>query len=100
MKTENLTKYTCDACGKSEYVDKKDSSPMQEYRLPMKYFDESGRQHGLTNEKVDLCSECAHELELNLFKHYDIYSMAYVGVTMVKRGMPIPEPPMMKGGAE
>ncbi len=85
MKTENLTKYTCDACGKSEYVDKKDSSPMQEYRLPMKYFDESGRQYGLTNARVDLCSDCAHELEQNLFKHYDIYSMAYAGVTMTRR---------------
>ena len=93
MKTENLTKYTCDACGKSEYLDKKESSPMQEYRLPMEYLDECGRRHGLTNARVDLCSKCANQLAQNLSKYYDIYSMAYAGVTMKSRGM-------MKGGAE
>ena len=96
MKTENLTKYTCDACGISEYVDKKESSPMQEYRLPMKYYDESGRNHGLTNASVDLCSKCAHELEHHLSKHYDIYSMAYAGVTMTRRERSLTEAP--KGG--
>jgi hypothetical protein len=65
----------------------------------MKYFDETGRQHGLTNEKVDLCSNCAHELEEILFKHYDIRSIAYFGVTMEKRTIPLPEPPK-KGGGE
>ena len=33
-RAENLTKYTCDICGKNEYVKKDDAAPMQEYRLP------------------------------------------------------------------
>ena len=80
MKIENLTKYTCDVCGKSEYVKKEACSPMQEIRLPMKYYDETGRQHGLTNQKVDICSECFKTLESDLSKHYDMRFIAYGGV--------------------
>ena len=80
MKTENLTKYTCDVCGKSEYVKKDDYSSIQEIRLPMKYYDETGRQNGLTNQKVDICSECFKVLESDLSKHYDMCLIAYCGV--------------------
>lgn len=85
MKTENLTKYTCDSCGTSEYVTKDSPNPMQEYRLPMKYYSETGRHQGFTNQKVDLCSKCAHELEHILSLHYDIFSQAYMGVKMERR---------------
>ena len=85
MKTEQLTKYTCDACGYYEFVGKDDPRPMQEYRLPMKYYAENGRQLGLTNQKVDLCSACLAELEQILSKHYDICSIAYEGVRMKRR---------------
>jgi hypothetical protein len=85
MKTDNLTRYTCDCCGKCEYAPKGETAPMQQYRLPMKYYDETGRNHGLTNQSVDLCSDCLRELEQVLSEHYDIYCQAYVGVKMVKR---------------
>ena len=29
MKTENLIKYTCDMCGKTEYVKETDRAPLQ-----------------------------------------------------------------------
>jgi hypothetical protein len=80
MKAENLTKYTCDFCGKSEYVKKDDPRPMQEYRLPMKYYTETGREQGMTNQAVDMCRECAEELVRNLSKHYKLCSIAYFGV--------------------
>lgn len=85
MKTENLTRYTCDCCGKCEYADKSESSPMQQYRLPMKYYDETGRKNGLTNQSVDLCSDCLCELERILSVHYNMYCQAYVGTTMKRR---------------
>jgi hypothetical protein len=85
MKVENLTKYTCDACGRYELVGKNESNPMQEYRLPMKYYAENGKQCGLTNSKVDLCSDCAKKLEKILSKHYDICFIAYEGVRMNRR---------------
>lgn len=84
-KTENLIKYTCDICGKNEYAKKDDARPMQEYRLPMKYYDETGRQHGLTNQKIDLCSECLRELEHNLSKHYEMSCVAYLGVKIERK---------------
>lgn len=85
MKTENLTKYTCDACLKSEYVGKYKVRPMQEYSLPMKYYNENGRCIGLTKENVDLCGDCAAVLEQILSKYYDICSTAYLGVSMKRR---------------
>ena len=75
----------CDCCGKCEYAPKGESAPMQQYKLPMKYYDETGRKHGLTNQSIDLCSDCLRELEQVLSEHYDIYCQAYVGVKMVKR---------------
>lgn len=82
MKNENLIEYICDACGKHEYANNKESAPMQQYSLPMKYFDETGRQHGLTNQKVDLCSVCARKLESVLSERYSIGYVAYSGVHM------------------
>ena len=80
MKVENLTKHICDVCGRIEYAKKGESSPMQEIRLPMKYYDETGRNHGLTNQRIDICSECFKVLESDLSKHYDMYCVAYGGV--------------------
>ena len=91
MKSENLTKYTCDVCGKSEYVPSKESSPMQEIRLPMKYYDETGRQHGLTNERVDMCSACFCALERDLSEKYDMCSISFGGVRIKRH-------PTEKGG--
>lgn len=85
MKTENLTRYTCDLCKKNEYVNKDDAKPMQEYRLPMRYYNEYGTQHGLTNQRVDLCSDCLRELERVLSEHYDMCFIAYEGVRMNRR---------------
>jgi hypothetical protein len=85
MKTDNLTRYTCDCCGKCEYATKSETSPMQQYRLPMKYYDETGRNHGLTNSAVDLCKDCSRDLESILSAYYEMYSQAYVGVQMKKR---------------
>lgn len=85
MKIENLTKYTCDVCGKSEYANKSESSPMQEICLPMKYYDETGRQHGLTNQKIDICSECFKTMERDLSDHYDMCLIAYSGVEIKRR---------------
>lgn len=93
MKVENLTKHICDMCGKTEYSKKSENSPMQEIRLPMKYYDERGRLHGLTNQSVDICSECFEVLESDLSKHYDMKFVAYIGVE-IKRY------PTEKGGAE
>ena len=93
MKVENLTKYTCDVCGKTECVPSKESYLMQEIRLPMKYYDETGRQHGLTNQRIDICSECFKTLESDLSKHYDMCLIAYGGV-QIKRY------PTEKGGGE
>lgn len=80
MKVENLTKYICDVCGKIEYAKKDKSSPMQEIRLPMKYYDETGRNQGLTNQRIDICSECFKALESDLSKHYYMSYCAYIGV--------------------
>ena len=84
-KTENIIKYTCDACGKIECVKKGDAPPMQEVRLPMKYYDESGRAHGLSNTSLDLCAECARALEHDLSQYYDMCCIAYEGVRMKRR---------------
>ena len=80
MKVENLTKHICDVCGKIEYVKKDENSPMQEIRLPMKYYDEAGRNHGLTNQRIDICSECFETLENDLSNYYDMCCIAYGGV--------------------
>lgn len=80
MKVENLTKHICDVCGKIEYAKKDERSPMQEIRLPMKYYDEAGRNHGLTNQRIDICSECFKVLASDLSKHYDMCCVAYSGV--------------------
>lgn len=85
MKVENLTKHICDVCGKIEYTKKDQTSPMQEIRLPMKYYDETGRQHGLTNQRVDICSECFKVLESDLSKHYDMWVIVYCGVEIKRR---------------
>lgn len=82
MKTENLTKYMCDCCGKTEYTTKNETSLIQQFRLPMKYCSETGKDMGYTNQAVDLCSNCLRELALNLTKHYRLYCVAYGGVTM------------------
>lgn len=81
----DLVKYTCDVCGKSEYASKGESAPMQEIRLPMKYYDETGRQHGLTNQRIDICSECFEELESYLSKAYDMQMIAYSGVSIERK---------------
>lgn len=91
MKVENLTIYTCDVCGKIGCVSAKESSPMREICLPMKYYDETGRQQGLTNQRIDICSECFKVLENDLSKTYDMCCTAYVGV-QIKRH------PIEKGG--
>ena len=80
MKEENLIKYTCDVCGKNEYVKKGESSPTKEILLPMKYYDETGRQCGLTLQYVDVCPECLKLLVDDLLKHYDMRCVAYFGV--------------------
>jgi hypothetical protein len=85
MRTDNLIRYTCDCCGKCEYASKGETSPMQQYRLPMKYYDETGRNQGYTNQSVDLCSDCLREVERILSVHYDMYCQAYAGVQMIKR---------------
>jgi hypothetical protein len=85
MKTENITKYVCDCCGKYEYVGAKDPSPLQQYRLPMKYYTETGKDCGLTNQSVDLCSDCLRDLATILSKHYELYCIAYSGVEMKRR---------------
>ena len=93
MKVENLTKHICDVCGKIEYAKKDETSPMQEIRLPMKYYDETGRQHGLTNQRIDICSECFKVLEKDLSKHYDMCCIAYGGVEIKRL-------PTEKGGEQ
>ena len=85
MKTENIVKYVCDCCGKVEYVNAKDGSPLQQYRLPMKYYSETGRDMGLTNQEVDLCRDCLRDLEDVLSKHYELRCVAYYGVEMKRR---------------
>ena len=85
MIKENLTEYTCDVCKKSVYAKQDDARPMQGYRLPMKYYTENGVQRGLTNQTVDLCGECARELESVLSQYYDVCCIAYCGVRMEKR---------------
>jgi hypothetical protein len=84
-RAENLTKYTCDICGKNEYAKKNDAAPMQEYRLPMKYYTETGKFSGMTNQRVDLCSDCSRELERTLSEHYDMYMVAYGDVVMKRK---------------
>ena len=91
MKTDNLTRYTCDCCGKCEYTTKDQTSPMEQYRLPMRYYDETGRNRGLTNQSVDLCDDCSRELERILLPSYDMYVQAYAGVTMKLRPCEISE---------
>ena len=85
MKTENIVKYVCDCCGKVEFVNAKDGSPLQEYRLPMKYYSETGRDMGLTNQSVDLCRGCLRELADVLYKNYELWCVAYGGLTMKRR---------------
>ena len=86
MKTDNLVRYTCDVCKKEEYVNEGQSAPMERYRLPMKYYSETGREQGLTNQAVDLCRKCARGLVNALLNHYDMRSIAYVGVQIEKKG--------------
>jgi hypothetical protein len=93
MKLDNLTKYTCDVCGKTEYVSAKEPSPMQEIRLPMKYYDETGRAQRLSNQRVDMCSNCFEALEKDLSKHYDMRCIAYIGVEIKRL-------PTEKGGVQ
>ncbi len=85
MKTENLTKYVCDCCGKEEYVNVKETSPFQQYRLPMKYYTATGRDCGLTNQSVDLCLNCLKDLACVLSTHYELHSVAYGGIVMKRR---------------
>ena len=80
MKITSLTKHICDVCGKIEYTKKYEFSPMQEIRLPMKYYDEAGRNQGLTNQRIDICSDCFQVLASDLSKHYDMCCVAYSGV--------------------
>lgn len=82
---DDITKYTCDICGKIECVKKGDEPPMQYYVLPMKYYSETGRECGLTKQGVDLCSECARNLEHDLSQYYDMCVVAYAGVRMERR---------------
>lgn len=93
MTVENFTKHICDVCGKIEYTKKDEASPMQEIRLPMKYYDEIGRNHGLINQSIDICSECFKVLESDLSKHYDMSCVAYSGVEIKRH-------PTEKGGVE
>ena len=93
MKVENLTKYICDVCGKIKYAKKDESSPMNEISLPMKYYDETGRNQGLTNQRIDICSECFKALESDLSKHYYMSYCAYVGVEIKRH-------PIDKGGEQ
>jgi hypothetical protein len=80
-------------CGKIEYAQKYEDSPMHEIILPMKYYDETGRQHGLTRQEVDICSECFKVLEGELSKHYDMCRIAYGGYEIKRR-------PTEKGGEQ
>lgn len=80
MKVENLTQCICDICGKSQFIGKNDINPLNTYRLPMKYYTETGKCQGLSNQAIDLCADCAAELERNLSEHYDMCCIAYEGV--------------------
>lgn len=80
MKIENLTKYICDICGKSECAKKDAAPPMQEIRLPMKYYDEAGGRHELTNQRADVCSECFFVLACDLSERYNMRFIANHGV--------------------
>ena len=85
MKIENLTQCVCDICGKSVLIGKNQSDPMCTLRLPMKYFSETGRPQGLTNQEVDVCSDCWAELERNLSVHYDMICIPYDGFRIERR---------------
>ena len=61
--------------------------------MPMKYYDVTGRNQGLTNHKIDICSECFKVLESDLSKHYDMSCDAYSGVKIKRH-------PTEKGGEE
>lgn len=80
MKIENLTIHICDVCGKIEHAKKDEVPTIHGIRLPMKYYDETGRNQGLTNQRIDICSECFKVLESDLSKHYDMCYIAYGGV--------------------
>ena len=83
----------CGARGRLKHVKKEESSPMQEIRLPMKYYDETGKNQGLTNQRIDICFECFKALESALSTHYYMSYCAYVGVEIKRH-------PTEKGGGE
>lgn len=86
MIVKNLVRYTCDMCGKEEYANEGESATMEKYRLPMKYYSETGKDQGLTNQQVDLCRKCTRELVNALLDHYDMCCIAYEGVQIRKKG--------------
>ena len=82
MKTESIIKYTCDWCGREEYVLAKDPAPMRKFVLPMKAYDETGHAYStMHDEKVDLCTACMRILSEVLETYYDIHYMSYAGLT-------------------
>lgn len=80
MKVENLTKHICDICGKIEYLDKGKKSPLCAVYLPMKIYDETGRQRGISAKGIDICPECLRTLENDLSQHYVMSFVSFVGV--------------------
>lgn len=74
MKTEiHKTIYSCDCC-KKEVKSKED---LCECVIPMRYYDEYGRQHELINGDIELCEDCLKKLNDVIRKHFHEFNYVF-----------------------
>lgn len=86
MKTENLTKYTCDACGADEYVVDKESAKIREYKLPVRCFGARlSTVPELVTKTIHLCPDCSWRLDEAISTRFKVCYIAGYGLQMERR---------------
>lgn len=74
MISENITKFTCDICKNIQYLENDDLHLIHKYRFPASIRNVFGEPvTGIYDMNVDLCENCANELESYLNKYYDMH---------------------------
>lgn len=86
MITENITKFTCDICKNIQYLKNDDLHLIHKYKFPVSIRNAFGEPIAKIYEMdVDLCENCAEELESYLNKYYDMHFTANHGFCIKKK---------------
>lgn len=87
MAKKQITRYTCDICGRTfDCLDENPLiMPLRRLALPVKHYNETGGFQKLAVSEVEACRDCLVEMEKHLSQRYEMSNTSYVGVEIKKK---------------